>query len=90
MNFKLWQKDYKLEQGFQIGAKRFQVGAEITNRGKRDLKSGQGLQIGAVQMASKLLTFNINTVFSLEHGFRMLFIYKFDSYQFRCVVCISF
>ena len=34
-------------QEFQIGANRFQFGTEITNRGKRDFKSGQGLQIGA-------------------------------------------
>ena len=33
--------------GFQIGAKRFQIGAEITNQGKRDFKSGQGLQINS-------------------------------------------
>ena len=29
--FKLGQKYYKLEQGVQIGEKRFQIGAEITN-----------------------------------------------------------
>ena len=47
MDFKLGQKDYKSEQGFQIGAKRFQVGARlkigargISNRG-RDCKSLQ-------------------------------------------------
>ena len=34
--FKVGQKDYKLGQGVQIGEKRFQIGAEITNRGKRD------------------------------------------------------
>ena len=31
-DFKLRKKDYKSGQRFQIGAKRFQVGAEITNR----------------------------------------------------------
>ena len=30
-NFKSGQKDYKSEQGFRIGAKRFQIGTEITN-----------------------------------------------------------
>ena len=30
------QKDYKMTQGFQMVAKRFQIGVEITNRGKRD------------------------------------------------------
>ena len=33
-------RDFKSGQGFQIGA-------DITNRGKRGFKSGQGLQIGA-------------------------------------------
>ena len=46
-NFKLGQKQYKSVQGFQIRAKRFQIGAEITNQEKRDYKLGQGLQIGA-------------------------------------------
>ena len=32
---------------FQIGAKRFQTGAEITNQGKKDYTLGQGFQIGA-------------------------------------------
>ena len=44
------QKDYKSWQGFQIGAKRSQIGAEITNRGKRDYKPGQGLQTGTKQL----------------------------------------
>ena len=48
-DFNSWQKDYKSGQGFQIGEKRFQIGAEIRNRGKRDFKSRQGLQIGAEQ-----------------------------------------
>ena len=46
------------QEGLQIGApygisnraKRFQVGAGITNRSKRDYKPGQGLQIGAEQL----------------------------------------
>ena len=46
-DFKSAQKDCKFGQGFQIGSKRFQIGAEITNRGKRDYKQGQGFQIGA-------------------------------------------
>ena len=46
-DFKSGQKDYKLGQGFQIGAKKFQIGAEITNRDKRDYKSRQGFEIGA-------------------------------------------
>ena len=41
-DFKLEQKDYKSGHGFQIGA-------EITSRGKRDFKLGQGPQIGAEQ-----------------------------------------
>ena len=49
-DFKSGQKDYKLRQEFQIGAKRFQIGAEVINRGKTDFKSGQGLQIGAEHM----------------------------------------
>ena len=40
-------RDYKSGQGFQIGTKRFQIGAEITNPGKRDFKLGQRLQIDA-------------------------------------------
>ena len=36
------KKNYKSGQGFQIGAKRFQIWAEITNRGKGDFKMGQG------------------------------------------------
>ena len=39
-DFKSVQKDWKLEQVFQIGAKRFQIGTEITNRGSRDYKPG--------------------------------------------------
>ena len=34
-------------KGFQIGTKRFQIGEEITNWGKRDYKPGQGFQIEA-------------------------------------------
>ena len=45
-DFKLKQKDYKLGQGFQIRTKRFQIGADITNRGERDYQPGQGLEIG--------------------------------------------
>ena len=50
------KRDYKQGQlqGFQIVAKRLQMGAgisiqgkEIRNRGQNDLKSRQGLQIGA-------------------------------------------
>ena len=42
------QKDYKSGQGIQIRAKRFQIGTENRNRGKRDYKPGQEiLQIGA-------------------------------------------
>ena len=33
-DFKLRKKNYKSGQRFQIGAKRFQVGAEITNRSR--------------------------------------------------------
>ena len=44
-NFKLGQKNYKLGQGFKIGA-------EITNRGKRDFKSGHRLQIKAEHFLS--------------------------------------
>ena len=40
-------RDFKLGQGFQIWAKRFQIGADVIIRGKRDFKSMQGLQIGA-------------------------------------------
>ena len=46
--FKPGIKDCKSGQGFQIGAKRFQIGAKITNWGKRDYKQRQlkGFQIG--------------------------------------------
>ena len=40
-------------QGFEIGAKRFQIGAEITNGGKRDFKSGQRLQMGAREISNR-------------------------------------
>ena len=46
-NFKSGQKDYKSVQRFQIRVKRFQIGTKITNWGKRNFKSGQGLQIRA-------------------------------------------
>ena len=50
MDFKPGRKDYKSVQGFQIGAKRFQIGVkEISNRG-RDYKSAQVLQIGVEQL----------------------------------------
>ena len=55
-NFKSGQKDYELGQGFQIGAKRFQFGAAITNRGKGDCKLGQGFQIGA-EITNRFRTF---------------------------------
>ena len=47
------QRDYKKGElkGFQIGAKRLQIGErEIANWG-RDFKSGKGLQIGTEQLA---------------------------------------
>ena len=43
-------KGLQIGQGLQIGANGLQIGAGITNRGKRDYKSWQGLQIGAVQL----------------------------------------
>ena len=46
-DFKSGQKYYKSGLGFQIGEKRFQIRTEIANRGNRDFKSEQGLQIGA-------------------------------------------
>ena len=42
--------------GFQMGAKRIQIGAEITNWGKRYFKSTQGLQIVA-RITSRCRTF---------------------------------
>ena len=39
-------REYKSRQegqGFQIGANRFQIGAETTNRSKRDYKLGAGI-----------------------------------------------
>ena len=46
-DFKSGQKDLKSGQGFQIRGKRFQIGAEITNWGKKDYKPGQRFQVGA-------------------------------------------
>ena len=52
------RRDYQQGQlkRFPLGAKRsgqrFQIGAEITNQGKRDYKPGQGIQIGAEQEAA--------------------------------------
>ena len=46
-------RDYKSgQEGLQIGTALgiSNRGKEITNRGKRDFKSGQGLQIGAEQL----------------------------------------
>ena len=48
-DFKSKQKRYKSAQGFQIGAKKVQIRAEITNPGRRDYKSGQALKIGSEQ-----------------------------------------
>ena len=45
--FKSGLKDYKSRQGFQIGAKRFHIWAEITNQGKRDYKPGHEFLIRA-------------------------------------------
>ena len=50
--FKLGQKYNKLGQGVQTGEKRFQIGAEITNRGKRDYILVQGFQIGSEHSAA--------------------------------------
>ena len=67
--------DYKQEQlyGFQIWAKvlhiatkKFKIGAEITNRAKRDLKWEQGLQISVEQLSE------INTLQKNLLGFRRL------------------
>ena len=41
-------------KGFQIGAKMLQIVAEITNRGKRNYKPGQGFQTGAEQFYVRL------------------------------------
>ena len=63
------QKNYKLGQRVQIGAKSFQIRVEITKRGKRDFKSGKGLQIGAEQCYStnvRLFTYLNEKVFSRE------------------------
>ena len=49
-DFKSGQKACKSGQGFQIGTKRFQIGAEITNQDRRDYKPGQGFQISAEQV----------------------------------------
>ena len=60
MDFKSGQKDYKSGQGFQIGAKRFQIRAQISNQGETDFKSGrrlqsgQGLKIGVKHSATNL------------------------------------
>ena len=40
MDFKSGQKDYKSGQGFQIRAKKSQIGVEVTNQ-SRDFKSVQ-------------------------------------------------
>ena len=37
---------------YSFHVKGLQIGVEITNRGKTDFKSGQGLQIGAEQQPS--------------------------------------
>ena len=47
------KRDYK--KGFQIRVKRFQIGAEITSRGKKDWKPRQELQIGAEHYCRTLL-----------------------------------
>ena len=46
------KRDYKQGQlkGLQIGAKRFQIGVEIKNRGETVYKPAEGLQIGAEQL----------------------------------------
>ena len=46
-------RDFRSGQGFQFGAKIFQIGAEIRNRCERDFKLGQGLQIGAKQPSAR-------------------------------------
>ena len=68
-DFKVGQKDYKLGQRVQIGAKSFQNGVENTKRGKRDFKLEKGLQIGAEQCYStnvRLFTYLNEKVFSRE------------------------
>ena len=47
MDIKSEQQDYKLGQRFKLGAKRFQIEEEITNRDRRDYIPAQGFQIGA-------------------------------------------
>ena len=53
--------DYKLEHEFQIGAKGFQIGAEITILGKRDQKQGQVFQTGTVHGLTKWLIVRLPT-----------------------------
>ena len=43
--YKIGKNRLQIGQGFQIRAKRYQIGEQI--QGKRNFKSGQGLQVGA-------------------------------------------
>ena len=65
-DFKLGQKDYKSGHGFQIEAEKFQIEADITNRGNIDYKPGQGFQIGA-GITNRCRTFTV--LITLAHYF---------------------
>ena len=73
------QKGLKYGQvkGFQIAAKRLQIGVgtfwdkEISNRGKRDFKLGQGLQIGGEQVSLLVVVFKYNIHLKVRKSFKV-------------------
>ena len=53
-------KDYNSGQGFEIRAKRFQIGAEITNRGGSE--GQEGFQIGTEIMVQNRVNITLELI----------------------------
>ena len=68
---------YGQVKGFQIAAKRLQIGVgtfwdkEISNRDKRDFKLGQGLQIGGEQVSLLVVVFKYNIHLKVRKSFKV-------------------
>ena len=59
-------------RNFKSGAKRLQIEAEITNRCKKDFKSGRGIEIGAEQRPA------LNVEGRMLYFYNLLFIWYFN------------
>ena len=80
----------------QIGAGISNRGNEISNRGKRDFKSGQGLQIGAeqkyytIRLLKSVISFKVLYFFYIiKHAIKHLIIKPFDLLNIRSKTLVN-